>query len=287
MQFVDQNLEEPADERMKHIIKGLRTVQRDEKPAGWDKDWVGCDSCLKWRKIPRGFKFDPDKSFFCNMMPKITCDTKEEHWEENNKDASFITAEWVLFSWSRMKAELMKERQKFEDAVRLAQTVNGQRAQPDVAAHELAAQSADGPVSEEQAAASAAAAAAAAAEKAAATARADKAAQWVRSQMECLSKWQVDDNVEAKDSSSKWYRSTVRAVSFSQRQVLINFGGWDQKWDEWVRVKDRRIRDIQCPEAPKIKTDGTPLVSMYASSTWLSVLNRVHLHGCKVIRRSM
>jgi hypothetical protein len=33
--------------------------------------------------------------------------------------------------------------------------------------------------------------------------------------------------------------------------VKINFGGWDPKWDEWIRVKDRRVRDIQCPVNPK------------------------------------
>lgn len=48
-------------------------------------------------------------------------------------------------------------------------------------------------------------------------------------------------------------------MSFSGRQVKINFGGWDSRWDEWIRVKDRRVRDIQCLDAPRIKTDGTPI----------------------------
>ena len=48
-------------------------------------------------------------------------------------------------------------------------------------------------------------------------------------------------------------------MSVSGRQVKINFGGWDSRWDEWIRVKDRRVRDIQFLDAPRIKTDGTPI----------------------------
>lgn len=110
---------EPSGKRMQEIIKELRKVQRTERPAG-NKEWVGCDACEKWRKVPRGFQFDRSKDFFCNMIPKITCETKEEPWEEDNNDASFITDEWVLFSWDRIRKELVREKNKFESALKLA-----------------------------------------------------------------------------------------------------------------------------------------------------------------------
>ena len=100
-------METPADQRMKGIIKELRKVQRTVKHAG-NKEWVGCDECQKWRKVPRGFQFDRAKIFFCSMMPKLSCDTKEEPWEEGEQDATFIDVDWVLLSWGRLKAELVK-----------------------------------------------------------------------------------------------------------------------------------------------------------------------------------
>ena len=41
---------------------------------------------------------------------------------------------------------------------------------------------------------------------------AEKAAQFVKSHVDNICKWHVDDSVEAKDKTGRWYRSTVRGV---------------------------------------------------------------------------
>jgi hypothetical protein len=46
-----------------------------------NEEWVLCDSCAKWRTVPSGFQFDRDKSFFCDMIEALTCDTPEEQWD--------------------------------------------------------------------------------------------------------------------------------------------------------------------------------------------------------------
>ena len=50
-----------------------------------DEEWVGCDGCSKWRKVPAGFQFDRSKSFFCSMIESLTCDTPEEQWDEEEE----------------------------------------------------------------------------------------------------------------------------------------------------------------------------------------------------------
>ena len=47
--------------------------------------WVGCDGCSKWRKVPRGFQFDKNKSFFCHMLTDTTCETPEEEWDDEEE----------------------------------------------------------------------------------------------------------------------------------------------------------------------------------------------------------
>ena len=61
--------------------------------SGVEDVWVGCDMCSKWRKVPRGFEFDRDKSFYCHMLIGTTCDTPEEEWDEEEEfvdDADLI-----------------------------------------------------------------------------------------------------------------------------------------------------------------------------------------------------
>lgn len=50
-----------------------------------DEEWVGCDGCSKWRKVPMGFQFDRNKSFFCNMIETLTCETPEEQWDDEEE----------------------------------------------------------------------------------------------------------------------------------------------------------------------------------------------------------
>jgi hypothetical protein len=50
-----------------------------------DEEWVGCDGCSKWRKVPTGFQFDRSKSFFCSMIESLTCETPEEQWDDSEE----------------------------------------------------------------------------------------------------------------------------------------------------------------------------------------------------------
>jgi hypothetical protein len=288
LQFVDQDMTEPVDMRMQHIVSQLKQLQRNEAPAGNAKEWVACDDCQKWRKVPRGFHVDKDKNFYCNMLPKMSCEMKEEEWGKEN-DNSFIDAEWVLFSWDRFKRELAREKDKLDAAIRLVErskangnvTVFSPHQQPSIGdpLSPMNPEQEGRSMSEEQSASTESTSAelpeqlgvecavngvqaplaSAHAASAAASAVVEKAALLVRTQMECISKWKVEDNVEAKDSTGRWYRAQVRGVSYTGRQVKINFGAWDSKWDEWIRIKEGRVRDIQFPEALRIKVDGTPI----------------------------
>lgn len=51
---------------------------------------MGCDGCLKWRKVPIGFQFDRNASFFCNMIEMLTCDMLEEEWDDEEFVADHI-----------------------------------------------------------------------------------------------------------------------------------------------------------------------------------------------------
>lgn len=58
-----------------------------------DEEWVGCDGCSKWRKVPTGFQFDRSKAFYCSMIESLTCDTPEEQWDDSEEyvdDEGFI-----------------------------------------------------------------------------------------------------------------------------------------------------------------------------------------------------
>ena len=47
-----------------------------------EEEWVGWDSCSKWRKVPSNFRFHRNQNFFCHMIPLMTCDVQEEEWDE-------------------------------------------------------------------------------------------------------------------------------------------------------------------------------------------------------------
>jgi hypothetical protein len=57
----------------------------DEDSDPSEEVWVGCDACSKWRKVPQGFEFDKNKSFFCHMLSDTTCETPEEEWDEEEE----------------------------------------------------------------------------------------------------------------------------------------------------------------------------------------------------------
>jgi hypothetical protein len=57
-------------------------------------DWVCCDNCNKWRKIPKGdfinnilgFNYDVNEyqhGFLCSFVKNLTCESTEENWRAN------------------------------------------------------------------------------------------------------------------------------------------------------------------------------------------------------------
>ena len=46
---------------------------------------------------------------------------------------------------------------------------------------------------------------------------------------------------------------------------MVNFAGWDSKWNEWIKLSSRRVREVQCPDAPRIRKDGTPIFPKHRS----------------------
>ena len=54
--------------------------------APLEDEWVGCDGCSKWRKVQTHWPyFDRNKSFYCNMIEALTCDTPEEKWDDDDQ----------------------------------------------------------------------------------------------------------------------------------------------------------------------------------------------------------
>jgi len=66
---------------------GLADTSSSDDPSAplEDEEWVGCDGCSKWRKVPNGFQFDRNKSFFCSMIEPLSCETPEEHWDDEEE----------------------------------------------------------------------------------------------------------------------------------------------------------------------------------------------------------
>eukprot|EP00961_Rhodomonas_salina_P135170 1818512-Rhodomonas_salina.1 len=70
-----------------------RKTQQEEDDDDDDDDeeeeeelWVECENCKKWRKVPAGVEIDQEKSFFCQMLPAVTCETAEEAWDEEETE---------------------------------------------------------------------------------------------------------------------------------------------------------------------------------------------------------
>mmetsp|Transcript_55365 Transcript_55365/g.81387 ORF Transcript_55365/g.81387 Transcript_55365/m.81387 type:complete len:686 (-) Transcript_55365:79-2136(-) len=73
-------LDEAIHEPVKQVVKDLYPGA-----APLEDEWVGCDGCSKWRKVPNGFQFDRNKSFFCSMIEPLSCETPEEHWDDEEE----------------------------------------------------------------------------------------------------------------------------------------------------------------------------------------------------------
>jgi len=50
--------------------------------------------------------------------------------------------------------------------------------------------------------------------------------------------FEVNDQIDAKDSQGKWYQGTIREVK--PEKLFVHFDGWESKYDEWIpKVGDR------------------------------------------------
>jgi hypothetical protein len=85
---------DPYRDPLDNITNISNTESRDgsvhekvgEKRRCLEEDvWVACDSCDKWRKVPDGFGFDHDKSFFWYMLTDTICATPEEEWGDEEE----------------------------------------------------------------------------------------------------------------------------------------------------------------------------------------------------------
>jgi hypothetical protein len=105
-------------------IKGLTCSTKEDK---WDndqwevdgkvqigvdstkEDWVMCEQCSKWRKVPVGTCFDLDEAFVCSMLEGCNCDVKEEGWVESGQrvrsprfESSSCWASWLDSMWRKV-----------------------------------------------------------------------------------------------------------------------------------------------------------------------------------------
>jgi len=65
-------------------VAGDESSSSDEDPDVW----VGCDSCSKWRRLPRGVEIDIDANFICTMLPRGSCSTPEEQWDHQADEST-------------------------------------------------------------------------------------------------------------------------------------------------------------------------------------------------------
>ncbi|XP_056611497.1 MORC family CW-type zinc finger protein 3-like isoform X2 [Triplophysa dalaica] len=98
------------------------TVPMEEIPECPDQNWVQCDDCMKWRKLPDGI--NPDKlpeNWFCRMNPNTEyreCETPEE--AEDNGDE---TLTYLKYKEQTRNQKKLQEQKKFqmEEQQRLAE----------------------------------------------------------------------------------------------------------------------------------------------------------------------
>mmetsp|Transcript_24264 Transcript_24264/g.47083 ORF Transcript_24264/g.47083 Transcript_24264/m.47083 type:complete len:449 (+) Transcript_24264:381-1727(+) len=78
-------------ERRREEEKKYRTARKgsskrdetsDESGTEEHETWVGCDSCGKWRRVPRGVDIDTDASFVCTMLAQVSCSTPEDDYDD-------------------------------------------------------------------------------------------------------------------------------------------------------------------------------------------------------------
>ena len=49
--------------------------------------------------------------------------------------------------------------------------------------------------------------------------------------------------VQAKDVVGKWLNAIIVRFDATKSNVLVHFDGWDAEFDEWIGVRERRLRE--------------------------------------------
>ena len=64
------------------------------------EQWVMCEHCSKWRRLPAGHALDADAAFVCSMLPAVTCQDEEEKADDGDDERT-----WELMDLSRKKTK--------------------------------------------------------------------------------------------------------------------------------------------------------------------------------------
>ena len=87
------------------------------------EQWVMCEQCSKWRRLPPGHALDADASFLCNMLPQVTCQDAEEKADDDGDDRA-----WQLMDVSTKKTKFSawtKEDEKRQQLAVIKDEING------------------------------------------------------------------------------------------------------------------------------------------------------------------
>jgi len=79
------------------------------------EQWVMCEQCSKWRRLPPGHAIDADAAFVCSMLPAVTCQDAEEHADVDGDDRA-----WELMDVSNKKTKFRAWTKEDEKRQRMA-----------------------------------------------------------------------------------------------------------------------------------------------------------------------
>jgi hypothetical protein len=86
---------------------------------GLDPDleqWVMCEQCSKWRRLPPGHALDADATFVCSMLPAVTCQDAEEEADDDDESAGRT---WQLMDVSMKRTKIREWTKEDEKRQRL------------------------------------------------------------------------------------------------------------------------------------------------------------------------
>ncbi|XP_066563116.1 MORC family CW-type zinc finger protein 3 [Amia ocellicauda] len=107
--------------RFKRNANDPNTVPVEDTQKRPDQNWVQCDDCLKWRKLPDGIDKLPDK-WYCRMNPDPqfrSCEVPEEPEDDDNDHPTYEKTYKQHERIAKMKEE--RTRRQMEDARKKAE----------------------------------------------------------------------------------------------------------------------------------------------------------------------